>query len=100
MTETQQYIDELLSEAEDIDRLSPAAILTALLRESRTAQHDGARIRALELLGRAKRMFVDRVETENGDILGNLEAIRRDFGEDIARAYAERLGIDLPDPPH
>lgn len=47
-------------DAEDIRRL----VLDRLLTEAETARHDGARVRALELLGKTIGMFRDRREVE------------------------------------
>ena len=62
------------------------AILAQLQHEAFTAKTDGARIRALELLGRHAGMFTERVEVEQVDrSISQIEA--------SIRQRLERLGI-------
>ena len=62
------------------------AILAQLQHEAFTAKTDGARIRALELLGRHAGMFTERVEVEQVDrSVSQIEA--------AIRQRLERLGV-------
>ena len=62
------------------------AILAQLQHEALTAKTDGARIRALELLGRHAGMFTERVEVEQ--VERSVSQIEADI-----RQRLERLGI-------
>lgn len=64
-------IDELRVEAEEMRRMAALdreeAILKRLEHEAMTARTDGARVKALELLGKHLGMFTDRVVVEAPD---------------------------------
>jgi phage terminase small subunit len=62
-------VEELKAEAEQVRQTMLVgrehAILAQLEKEALTAKTDGARIRAIELLGRHLGLFVDRTETKD-----------------------------------
>jgi hypothetical protein len=64
-------IDQLKAEAEEMRRMAALdreeAILKRLEHEAMTARTDGARVKALELLGKHLGMFTDRVVVEAPD---------------------------------
>ena len=83
-------IDALNAEAEVVRQglLSSReeAILARLEHEALTAKTDSARIRALELLGKAAGLFTEKIEIEQ--VERSAEAIERDI-----RQRLQRLGL-------
>lgn len=76
--EVSQRVEELLEEASAESDLSPGEVLEglrALASKATTEQSYTAAIRAMELLGKAQGLFVDRVQNEDLHKLGDDEAI-------------------------
>jgi hypothetical protein len=83
-------VDVLKAEAEAVRRVlvldREEAILARLEHEALNAKSDSARIRALELLGKAAGLFTEKIEIEQ--VERSAEAIERDI-----RQRLQRLGL-------
>lgn len=93
------FIDELAAEAETVKGLRIEDIAAMTLREARTADHAGARVRAQELLLKWKGAFVDRIEDvtrRENDVNALLSSIAK-ISPDAAQMLARDLGIAVQD---
>jgi len=83
-------VEELRAEAEMVRRNLVVSreefILHRLEHEATTAKNDGARVRALEVLGRAAGLFTEKMQVEQ--VERSAEAIERDI-----RQRLQRLGL-------
>ena len=83
-------VEELRAEAEMVRRNLVVSreefILHRLEHEATTAKNDGARVRALEVLGRAAGLFTEKIQIEK--VERSAEAIERDI-----RQRLQRLGL-------
>ena len=64
----QDRIAEWLDSAVTGDDVTPEMILGRLVHEAKNAETDGARVRAIELLGKYHAMWIDRQQNEQDDV--------------------------------
>ena len=82
-------VDELAEQAAERNEITVDWVLERLTKESLTAKTDGARVRALELVGKYLAMFVDRQQVEGGyDQL---------LDDEVAQKYAKTWDVPLAD---
>lgn len=95
----QQFVADLASDAEAVKALRIEDIAAMTLKEARTADHAGARVRAQELLLKWKGAFVERIEDitkREGDANSLISALAK-ISPDAANALRRDLGIASPD---
>lgn len=90
------YIEALEADSFDVNKLTPEHIQKMLLDDAMNAKEGGTRLRAKELLGKAKGMFKDVVINETQE-LSNAQLIQlvgELFGPDLAQEAANRMGLE------
>ena len=96
----QDWLAELAGDTEAAKQLSGEHVIAMLLREAQTCETDGARIRAQELLGKAKRLFVDRIETDeagDGQLVVQLRAVLGADAGPVLQALGATVADATPD---
>lgn len=97
--EVSSRIDEIRAMALDTEEITPQWIAKALIYELNHGETDGARIRALELLGKWRAMFTEKHEMDvvqratDGDLVATLRGM---FGDEVADSLAEKMGVEQP----
>ena len=96
----QEFIEELGAEAEVIKGLTIEHIMAMLAKEARTAETDGARVRAQELLGKWKGAFVEKYEdlTNRDNTAESIIAAIEKISPEAARVLAVEMGIEPAEP--
>lgn len=89
-----EWLAELAGDAEAAKSLTAEHVLAMLMREAKNCQTDGARIRAQELLGKAREAFVDtlKIETDADQVMTALKSI---LPPSEAQALADQLGVTV-----
>ncbi len=99
-----EYMERAL--APEMNEVTPEWIIGQLVNLTVNAKHDGAKVRAAELLGKNRRMFVDRHEIEGGSltaeqtaqaIVGLLESFLNVPPEVAIKHLIEQIGNDAAD---
>ena len=57
-------VQEIMAEGMGLENVGPEFVIARLVHEAINAPTDGARVRAVELLGKGHAMFVDRSRTD------------------------------------
>jgi len=88
------FIEGLAAHAEVIGKLTPEHIAGMLLDEARGADHAGARVRAMELLGKWRGMFQDNVTVTTNLPVSALLSVVAKTHPDLAAKLATLLGAE------
>ena len=97
--EIAQFIEELAADAETVKGLRIEDIAAMTLREAKSADHAGARVRAQELLLKWKGAFVERIEDitkRENDAIALISSLAK-ISPDAAAALRRDLGLPAPD---
>lgn len=103
--EVNARLDEMLAEAAaksvKMQDFTPDMIFGLILDKAMNGTQEGAQVRCLELMAKAKRMLVDRIETQPGDKAQALETLVAKITEadPLMGAYmAKSLGLEPQGP--
>jgi len=88
------FIEELGAHAEVIGQLTPEHVAGMLLKEAAGADHAGARVRAMELLGKWRGMFRDELTVTTKLPVSALLLVVAKTHPDLAAQLAPMLGAD------
>lgn len=93
--EVADRIDQIRAMALDTEEITPQWIAKALIHELNNGENEGARIRALELLGKWRAMFTEKHEdvTQRATDTDLVVTLRNMFGDEIADSLAEKMGV-------
>ena len=90
----QKYLAELGAKADVIKGLTPEQIAAMLLDQARTADHAGARVRAMELLGKWRGMFREELTVTTKLPVSALLLVVAKTHPDLAAELGRLLGAD------
>lgn len=95
-----EFIESLGADVEAVKQLTIEHIAGMLMREAQSAETDGARVRAQELLGKWKGAFVERYEdlTNRDNTAESILAQIEKISPEAARVLAVEMGIAPAEP--
>lgn len=93
--QAENFLAELTEDAELAKGLTGEHVLAGLLKEARTCETDGARVRSWELLGKAKRLFVDQIEIQDSSPDQVMAALKTVLPSETAQQIADQLGVTV-----